>query len=394
MIDSKPMRSLVEFAIGGGWGSEQPEDGLVPVSIIRGADFPDVEQGDYAGLPLRYEKASKVTKRRLMPGDIVLEVSGGTKDRPTGRAVFVSQASLDRSAATLIPASFCRLIRPDSDEVDSKYLYYWLVQMHRDGRTWGYQVQSTGLANFQFETFLDAEEVRLPPLQEQRRIAGVLGALDDLIDTNRGLVAVLDAQLRLGHRALLGKGPVAEVGLFDAFEIDFGDPFRGTGFCEPGSGLPLLRIRDLKTYAPQVWTTERIPGDTLVQPGDLLVGMDAEFRPTFWLGEPALLNQRVCRVRPRTGSVAFAREAIRGPLAYIEGYKTGTTVIHLNKRDLADARVQMPDPEHLAQYDSAAVPIHSAIVALDRENEALRRTRDELLPLLLSGRVSPGEVAA
>lgn len=236
--------------------------------------------------------------------------------------------------------------------------------------------------------------IPMPPIEEQRRIAGVLGALDDLIDTNLGLVAVLDAQLRLGHRALLGKGPVAEVGLLDAFEIDFGDPFRGTGFCEPGSGLPLLRIRDLKTYAPQVWTTERIPGDTLVQPGDLLVGMDAEFRPTFWLGEPALLNQRVCRVRPRTGSVAFAREAIRGPLAYIEGYKTGTTVIHLNKRDLADARVQMPDPEHLAQYDSAAVPIHFAIVALDRENEDLRRTRDELLPLLLSGRVSSREVAA
>src|SRR5699024_3842561 len=106
-----PMRDLVSHSIGGGWGEELRADGTEQVAIIRGADFPRVAVGYTSGVPRRWESARKLPQRTLQPGDIVLEGSGGTSDRPTGRTVFISEQLLDRFEVPVIPASFCRLVR-------------------------------------------------------------------------------------------------------------------------------------------------------------------------------------------------------------------------------------------------------------------------------------------
>lgn len=180
-----PMRELVSHSIGGGWGEEIHTDGTEQVAIIRGADFPEVAVGDTSAIPHRWESTRKIPQRTLQPGDIVLESSGGTSDRPTGRTVFISEQLLDRFDVPVIPASFCRLVRIDPSMADPHYVYWWLQGMYTDGRTWGYQNRSTGIANFQFQHFLDAEKVSLPTPDEQRAIAATLGALDDKIESNR-----------------------------------------------------------------------------------------------------------------------------------------------------------------------------------------------------------------
>ncbi|MCB0878271.1 MAG: restriction endonuclease subunit S, partial [Thermoleophilia bacterium] len=175
------MRELVTHAIGGGWGSDESEDGLEQVAVIRGADFPSAAVGDVSGVPVRWESARKIPQRLLQPGDIILEGSGGTSDRPTGRTVFASARLLESIGRPAIPASFCKLVRIDQRSADPYYVYWWLQGMYADGRTWSYQNRSTGIANFQFEHFLDTEMVDLPAMAEQRAIAATLGALDDKI---------------------------------------------------------------------------------------------------------------------------------------------------------------------------------------------------------------------
>ncbi|WP_150129185.1 hypothetical protein [Microcella alkaliphila] len=124
--------------------------------------------------------------------------------------------------------------------------------------------------------------------------------------------------------------------------------------------------------------------------------MDAEFRASQWVGPTSLLNQRVCRVTAPGASNAFVLEALKAPLAYIEGHKTGTTVIHLNKRDLEETSVLIPSDTAVSEFDAVAEPLRLWNVSLSAENEQLRRTRDELLPLLMSGavRARPEGVAA
>ncbi|MBM6906328.1 restriction endonuclease subunit S [Collinsella tanakaei] len=167
------------------WGKEQPQDDCnVRVAVVRGADFPAIQCHGIARLPLRYEKKSKVEKASLRPGDIIIEISGGTDTRPTGRTLLVTEYLLAAYDCPIIPASFCRLMRPKAD-INSAYLAYWLNDMYAKGRTWGYQNRSTGLSNFQFKVFSEFEQVFIPDSEVQRAIAFLLGSLDEKIYLNQ-----------------------------------------------------------------------------------------------------------------------------------------------------------------------------------------------------------------
>ncbi|MDR7166123.1 type I restriction enzyme S subunit [Pseudarthrobacter oxydans] len=229
--------------------------------------------------------------------------------------------------------------------------------------------------------------VLVPSTQEQRAIADVLGALDDKIAVNSKLAETSDELVSLHFRRAIESEGTASRPLFEAIDIDFGEPFGGSDFSAPGIGRPLIRIRDLKTFTSQVWTTEIRSREILVQPGDVVVGMDAEFRPTSWLGEPGLLNQRVCRARGKSTGPAFVRETLREPLRRIEGYKAATTVIHLNKKDLQEAEVLVPDTESLELFEASVEGLYSRRVAVAIENRALEAVRDALLPQLMSGKL-------
>ena len=169
--------TLIDFSRGGGWGKEAPFEGSTRVAVVRGADFPDVEAGRYTSLPFRYEKEAKARNVALRAGDIVLENSGGTDTRPTGRTVLISQELLDIYDCPVIPASFCRIVRFNAS-VDSEFIYYWLQNMFNAGRTWGYQNRSTGLSNFQFRTFAEMELVPDLSLETQRQIGRILAMHD------------------------------------------------------------------------------------------------------------------------------------------------------------------------------------------------------------------------
>ncbi len=236
--DMVPIGELIEFSRGGGWGSESPFDGSVRVAVIRGADFPSVQQGNYTGLPIRFEKKAKVRSVELHAGDIVLENSGGTATRPTGRTVLITQTLIDSYDCPVIPASFCRLLR-FSPSIDSTFAYYWLQEMYHAGRTWGYQNRSTGLSNFQFKVFSAKECMPGISAEEQRHIACILAEIDKKIvlnnRTNGYLAALIAAR----------------------FAEDFGDD------CHTARLGDVLRI-STKTVKPQdhageIWEHYSIP---------------------------------------------------------------------------------------------------------------------------------------
>lgn len=184
---------LLEYVIGGGWGSEAPDgDQNTPNYVIRSADFPSIEKGSFDGVPLRFDVLNFVNKRSLQDGDILLEISGGTKNRPTGRTVYISEKLLSSVEHAVIPASFCRLLRFKKEVVFPKYMYYLLQSWWASGGSWEFQNQSTGIANFQFKIFAEKFEVSLPPLEEQERIAGILGSLDDKIEANTRLIQIME----------------------------------------------------------------------------------------------------------------------------------------------------------------------------------------------------------
>ena len=94
--------------------------------------------------------------------------------------------------------------------------------------------------------------------------------------------------------------------IYEIADVIYGAPFASATFNTEGLGLPLIRIRDLANESPAVWTTEAHPKGYVVRPGEIVVGMDGEFRAYLWGGAEGWLNQRVCVFVPKgAASAAF-----------------------------------------------------------------------------------------
>lgn len=129
--------------------------------------------------------------------------------------------------------------------------------------------------------------------------------------------------------------------------IAFGWPFESHRFsADPLTGRRVLRIRDLSSDADSIFTDEIPRQDVAVEPGDLLVGMDGDFDARLWRGSPALLNQRVARVRSAGDSdLRFIAYAIPKPLRDLNAVKYATTVKHLSAGDLRQLPIPSVPPE-------------------------------------------------
>jgi type I restriction enzyme S subunit len=157
-----PFGELLTHTIGGDWGSDVSEGtNDTRVAIIRGTDIPDLQSGAVSRVPVRYTSVKKLATRELEHGDIVLEVSGGSKDQPTGRSLYLTNGLLSQFDCPVEPASFCRLLRPCTQDV-GVLLAQHLTYIYAQGKTWEYQNQSTGIANFQTTHFLATELVAVP----------------------------------------------------------------------------------------------------------------------------------------------------------------------------------------------------------------------------------------
>ena len=97
---------------------------------------------------------------------------------------------------------------------------------------------------------------------------------------------------------LLGKHPTwGRVRLKEVATILNGFPFESNHFKKSG-GTPLIRIRDIVPGRTETFYDGKVDSTFLVQRGEILVGMDGDFHCEPWMGEPSLLNQRVCKITP------------------------------------------------------------------------------------------------
>lgn len=179
--------SLIDLTIGGDWGKEvKDEKYKVQARVIHGTDIPSIKSGLDEQVPTRYIESKKLRTRELKLGDIVIEVSGGSPKQPTGRTIYISNEILLRLKDPVIPASFCRLLRPNSHEL-GVFLSIYLQKIYVEGKTWLYQNQSTGISNFQTTVFLEKEILTIPPLILLEEFEKIITPIIKKIDSSERL---------------------------------------------------------------------------------------------------------------------------------------------------------------------------------------------------------------
>jgi type I restriction enzyme S subunit len=366
---------------------------------------------------MRFE-AHEEERYSLAPGDLVV-CEGGEPGRCaiwTGTPSIKIQKALHR-------------IRPKA-ALNNYFLFYWFCHAAKTGLIEPYFTGTT--IKHLSGRAVAALEVPLPPIQTQVAIAEVLKSLDDRItllrETNATLEAIAQALFKSWFvdfdpvRAKLeGRAPEgmdehtarlfpdsfeeSELGLvprgwrvesiYSVATLIYGAPFASKQFNSNHDGAPLIRIRDLRDEAPGVFTPEVHPKGYMVQPGDIVVGMDGEFRAYLWGGEPAWLNQRVCVFAPKAGCpAAFVHRTIMPLLAAVEASETATTVIHLGKNDIDRFRILVPDARVLAAFGKLTDGLYSKIVNSKQSARTLATLRDTLLPRLISGQLRLPEAQA
>jgi type I restriction enzyme S subunit len=132
--------------------------------------------------------------------------------------------------------------------------------------------------------------------------------------------------------------------LADVLEVQNGYAFDSKAF-NSSKGMPLIRIRDLKTGTE---TETRYSGNYdekyVVNAGDLLIGMDGEFGCYKWEGGRALLNQRVCRLQ-RFASNLLPRFLFYGANSHLKAIEDVTgfaTVKHLSSKQILGIEFPLP----------------------------------------------------
>lgn len=307
------------------------------------------------------------------------------------------------------------ILREKENISDKKFIYYLAISNEFRELAIKSMTGTSGRQRVQTDMLINSE-INLPPLETQEKIASILSALDDKIEINNEMNKTLEETAQTlfkrwfidfdfpnengePYRSSGGKMVDSELGeipegwevsdIYKISNIIYGAPFKSKQFNEEKKGFPLIRIRDLKTFNPQFFTEENHPKKTLVHPGDLLVGMDAEFRATPWLGKIGVLNQRVCMFSPNKDVVGkyFLKMILEKPLSFFENSKVATTVIHLGKSDIDMIKIICPNDLILEKFKELTEYIYQKKINNAQEIQSLTEIRDTLLPKLMSGEI-------
>ena len=174
--EDKKICECLDYYIGGGWGKEEKnKEYSEGAFVIRGTDIPSLKVGDISNTVYRFHKKSNLKSRKLEVNDIVFEVSGGSKDQPLGRSILIGHNLLNQWNEGVMFASFCKLIRIKKNEVSPYQLYLYLLNNYSNGIIEQYQVQSTGISNYKFESFINEEILIIPPQKIRESFDEIVG---------------------------------------------------------------------------------------------------------------------------------------------------------------------------------------------------------------------------
>lgn len=170
-----------------------------------------------------------------------------------------------------------------------------------------------------------------------------------------------------------------------------GYPF-DSGRFDAVVGHPLVRIRDLARTDTDIKYNGPEVLEAVINTGDLIVGMDGDFNAARWRGGRALLNQRMCCLRPRRQlTIEYLLLVIPLALKFINDLTLSTTVKHLSSGDLR--RLRFPVPGEAEQLrivrwvENELAPVEQAISRANDEIKFIHEYRDRQIADVVTGQV-------
>ena len=303
--------------------------------------------------------------------------------------------------------------------VDGRYLYYFL---RHEGERGALAPLFTGSTIKHLpKRNLARVKVSTPSLDEQREVASVLSAYDDLTETNRQRIARLEEAARLlyrewfvwlrfpGHDALAAEDGVPEgwetKPLLKVAKVKRGKSYRSANLVDAG-GSPFINLKCIEREGGfRDDGVKRFEGEFderhTVRAGDIVMAVTDMTRDRAIVGRSALVPATV------TGDAVFSMDLVRldpsenvNPNWFymttrhsllpheVKEFATGTNVLHLKPKHISDYTLTVPPRSIQDAFADIVGPMTEQQANLQHQNARLAEARDILLPRLMSGEVT------
>lgn len=367
------------------------------IKIAKNSDVPFIEMADIE--PWARTVGSKRTKKfaggsKFLDGDVL--VARITPSLENGKTSIYRASKSAKSAPAGGSTEFI-VVRGIAGRSLSEFAYYLLrtadLRSHlianMNGSSGRQRVQADALRNY---------VVDLPSIDEQRRIAGVLGALDDKIESNCAQQRIGEQLLRAVIEGILGQFSEADFISFDAYCTQSKESVRPENI---GNGDKYIALEHMPRGSVFLnsWETAKLAGiasnKTRFRHGDLLFG---KLRPYFKKVGVApvsgVCSTDILVIRPRLPEFLPFIAVIASSDALIDSISasaTGTRMPRASWKEIATWSVpQIPD-ETLTVLLHPANQLMAFLETLSLQNLKLAQLRDALLPELMSGRMRVDE---
>lgn len=263
--------------------------------------------------------------------------------------------------------------------------------------------------------------IKFPSKKNQRKIAAVLTAYDDLIETNKKRIEILEKMAEELYREWFVrmrfpgyKNTKFVKGVPEGWHFDLGSTFfdhvKGKSYSsneisEESGACYFITLKSFHRrggYRKEglKYFSGSYKDEQCVEVGDVVMAVTDMTQDRAVVGEvarvpdlpgrKAVISLDVIRLIPKDMSSTFLYSYMRysGFGNYIKEFANGANVLHL-KPDLVGKQKMLFPPNFLReQFSSAVDPIYKEINALENANTILKTTRDLLLPRLISGKLS------
>ena len=338
-------------------------------------------------------------RRKVMKNDIIYSCV-----RPNQRHYGFISEPIDN---LLVSTGFAT-ISTKPEKANAKYLYYFLTQNEivEYLQNIGEQAVST------YPTIKPSDisniDIKIPSIQIQSEIAGILSSLDAKIETNNKLNEKLEEMAQA---------------IFKSWFVDF-EPFKDMPFHETELGmipegwevvsldeiatftnglamqkyrpndnesyLPVLKIKELRQGFCDDTSeicTDNILENYIAEDGDVIFSWSGTLLVDIWCGGKCGVNQHLFKVTSEKYNKWFYYFWIKRHLAeFIRiANDKAVTMGHIKRTHLTNALVVVPNKKLMQKADKIFNPIVNRIIEAKIESKRLASLRDTLLPRLMSG---------
>ena len=394
---------------------------------IEALGIPSIRTTDIKNGRIDLQNANKVsqetyhewTKRmEPRPSDLIL-----SREAPVGEVGIVPEG------AKVCLGQRTVLIRPDCEKVVPRYLLYLLLTREMKHEMTS-RAEGSIVPHLNMSDIRDLEIPVLPPLDEQRRVAHILGTLDEKIELNRQMNETLEAIARAIFKSwfvefdpvrarMEGRMPAgmdaATATLFPSafqdsplgeipegwevttvgteFNLTMGQSPPGSTYNEDGDGLPFYQGR--KDFGFR-YPTRRVYCNAptrVAKKDDTLVSVRAPVGDINMVEEKCCIGRGVAAIRHKTGSRSYtyyAMQFLREDFSLYEA--EGTVFGAINKTGFQTLSQLRPSDGIVEAFERLVYPLDQSIENNENQSRTLSQIRDALLPKLLSGEIRVDDV--